>query len=609
MNDFLEELEELELQAGGVLAVSPETLALMEEAQKQDAAQVAPPQFIDFHELNDGYWLDEESIFAIFREDAPDIFAVNFENEEAAEEAYLKVAPLGSYLGIEEITSEAYADDEDGLRLDRTYVRDTNGRFARTAGSGSSMSTSTKKEKPAAPDRINTKTNIAQLKAIAEKHGIPTPKSPHKRESWKTAINDHPEGRQYFEKKPRKAATSKKTEPETKKSGGIDKILDDGIKDFKANEAAYKGSGVIDRLKAISTALKADKPSLETVSPGMLNDLALSTKATTPFGKASDAGISAFYSKLSSQQKDEVALNLGSKHLLDDESKLGDQTKEVSKDLKVRTAKIQDEVNALYSKADKLSDEGKDDEAEQIYETLNKKYSKFSDTGQPAVKKAPVKTVFTSSGNAKKVDKDLDSWDEAHGDMARFADHAQLVERLKNLQENPVTNAKYIPDMERYVKQSAASLPKNSPYGDPAILQRVAENYGIGFSLANSKGGTKLGVYDEKGNLQAAASYSIRKQRDRYTLAEPHIYIEYLATAPWNVAKTDKTVKGAGTDAIVQTIELSKKKGFGGRIRLSPIEGAEPFYEKLGFKPDRTGSTTWELSPSEAEKLLKKVRG
>jgi Inorganic Pyrophosphatase len=148
-------------------------------------------KFIDFEELDGKEWGDR-SIYLIQRSNADDLFAVGYENEEVAEEAYLAIAPLNGYLGIEEITSER----SDSLRLDRNYVRDSRGRFARVAGSS-------QPKEVVAPDRINSKTNIAQLKAIADKHGIEVPKKAHKRASWHEAIKAHPEGGQYFEKKPR----------------------------------------------------------------------------------------------------------------------------------------------------------------------------------------------------------------------------------------------------------------------------------------------------------------------------------------------------------------------------------------------------------------------
>ncbi|MBW4666473.1 MAG: hypothetical protein KME60_03255 [Cyanomargarita calcarea GSE-NOS-MK-12-04C] len=176
-------------------------------------------RFIDFEELDGKEWGDR-SIYLIQRSNAGDLFAVGYENEEVAEEAYLTIAPLNGYLGIEEITSDS--ERSDSLRLDRNYVRDSRGRFARVAGNS-------QPKEVVALDRINSKTNIAQLKAIADKHGIAVPKSAHKRESWRQAIKSHPEGSPYFEKKPR----AKSPIPGKRKSSLEQRIFQTDFSDHK----------------------------------------------------------------------------------------------------------------------------------------------------------------------------------------------------------------------------------------------------------------------------------------------------------------------------------------------------------------------------------------
>lgn len=85
------------------------------------------------------------------------------------------------------------------------------------------------------------------------------------------------------------------------------------------------------------------------------------------------------------------------------------------------------------------------------------------------------------------------------------------------------------------------------------------------------------GVRDSDGNLQAAATVKIRKNE---------IYIENLATAPWNVySKNSKSTKGAGREIMLSLAKeaVSKNKS----LSLSSLPGAEGFYQKVGFKLER----------------------
>lgn len=84
-----------------------------------------------------------------------------------------------------------------------------------------------------------------------------------------------------------------------------------------------------------------------------------------------------------------------------------------------------------------------------------------------------------------------------------------------------------------------------------------------------------------------------------------HIYIDYLATAPWNFTNDPRAIKGAGTKAIIEAIKLDKQQGGTGEVRLFGIDRALPFYEKVGFKP-YSGKNKLKLSAEDAEKLLKK---
>lgn len=106
-----------------------------------------------------------------------------------------------------------------------------------------------------------------------------------------------------------------------------------------------------------------------------------------------------------------------------------------------------------------------------------------------------------------------------------------------------------------------------------------------------------LGVKDAKGNIQAAAVY------DRMN---NHVYIEYLATAPWNFSNDSRAIKGAGTKAIIETIKMEKASNRPAEIRLYALDRAVPFYEKLGFKPYKGNKHDLKLSAEDANKLLEK---
>lgn len=115
-----------------------------------------------------------------------------------------------------------------------------------------------------------------------------------------------------------------------------------------------------------------------------------------------------------------------------------------------------------------------------------------------------------------------------------------------------------------------------------------------------------LGIKDSKGNLQAASIINLKND---------HIYIDYLATAPWNIVEKDKRkVKGAGTAAIEAIVRKSIEQGMKGKVKLESLPGAISFYEKIGFKqtgtsPDSAeGVVKMELSPEKAILFLDKVK-
>lgn len=94
----------------------------------------------------------------------------------------------------------------------------------------------------------------------------------------------------------------------------------------------------------------------------------------------------------------------------------------------------------------------------------------------------------------------------------------------------------------------------------------------------------------------------------------PLIYVEFLATAPWNRPKlvAEPTYKGSGRVLIGTAVSLSMEEEFSGRIGLHSLPGAEIFYRDairmtdLGTDSEgvHKGLRYFELSSSDAATFL-----
>lgn len=103
-------------------------------------------------------------------------------------------------------------------------------------------------------------------------------------------------------------------------------------------------------------------------------------------------------------------------------------------------------------------------------------------------------------------------------------------------------------------------------------------------------------VKDGNENIQSVA---------QVTKGRGHLYVEMLATAPWNISGSDsKRVKGAGTKAmeaiILEAVEQKKP------VKLRSVQGALSFYQKIGFTQDRVNSFNMTLSLENAKVFLEK---
>lgn len=74
--------------------------------------------------------------------------------------------------------------------------------------------------------------------------------------------------------------------------------------------------------------------------------------------------------------------------------------------------------------------------------------------------------------------------------------------------------------------------------------------------------------------------------RLREQFGKPLIYVDFVATAPWNRHRLQDPprFRGVGQVFILAAIETSREAGFRGRVGLHSLPEAEPFYEgKCGF--------------------------
>ncbi|GEM_PF-2016985 len=93
-----------------------------------------------------------------------------------------------------------------------------------------------------------------------------------------------------------------------------------------------------------------------------------------------------------------------------------------------------------------------------------------------------------------------------------------------------------------------------------------------------------LAIKDKSGNLQSAIAYDIIPSIGRKNQQETALYIEYLATAPWNAARSSdsRAARGAGARALAESIKQAKKEK-ADKVQLVALEGAKPFYNKMGM--------------------------
>jgi hypothetical protein len=89
------------------------------------------------------------------------------------------------------------------------------------------------------------------------------------------------------------------------------------------------------------------------------------------------------------------------------------------------------------------------------------------------------------------------------------------------------------------------------------------------------------GIKDEIGHLQAGSIV---------TAMDDHLYLDYIATAPWNlIATLPKYCRGAAKSLIFSIVRESFGRGYNGRI-IVDAAGSAGFYKKMGFVETGEGS-------------------
>jgi hypothetical protein len=101
----------------------------------------------------------------------------------------------------------------------------------------------------------------------------------------------------------------------------------------------------------------------------------------------------------------------------------------------------------------------------------------------------------------------------------------------------------------------------------------------------------------------------ITSARLRRQFGKPLIYVEFVATAPWNrpSLQDPPRFRGVGQVFVLAAIESSRDAGFKGRVGLHSLPEAEIFYEqkcgftKLGADSSHQNLTYFEMTQTQAD--------
>jgi hypothetical protein len=106
----------------------------------------------------------------------------------------------------------------------------------------------------------------------------------------------------------------------------------------------------------------------------------------------------------------------------------------------------------------------------------------------------------------------------------------------------------------------------------------------------------------------------VRSARLQVQFGRPIVYVEFVATAPWNRPEFKRPPKyrGVGTVMVAAAIELSWELRYRGRIGLHSLPAAAPFYRdkcgmtELGQDAEHQNLMYYEMTENQAEKFRQK---
>jgi hypothetical protein len=95
---------------------------------------------------------------------------------------------------------------------------------------------------------------------------------------------------------------------------------------------------------------------------------------------------------------------------------------------------------------------------------------------------------------------------------------------------------------------------------------------------------------------------------------KPIVYVEFLATAPWNRPEVQKPTRyrGVGTVMIAAAVQLSFELGYRGRVALHSLPAADKFYREnckmteLGKDTAHQDLVYFEMTANQAEIIRQK---
>ena len=95
-------------------------------------------------------------------------------------------------------------------------------------------------------------------------------------------------------------------------------------------------------------------------------------------------------------------------------------------------------------------------------------------------------------------------------------------------------------------------------------------------------------------------------------LGTPLVYVNLLATAPWNLPGVveQPLYRGVGTVMLAEAVSMSVDLGFKGRLGLHSLPKSQGWYERLGMicleaDPTKQNLKYYEMTPEQAQELIR----